>query len=84
MDGPERDYVNWPRRERPIDKPPVRLHMFPEEWFTALHSKTGATGSLTVCQDGGSRPMCSLSGDDAKYSTVLIGYWDKGQGRYFF
>jgi len=44
MDGPERDYVNWPRRERPIDKPPVRLHMFPEEWFTALHSKTGATG----------------------------------------
>ena len=49
MDGPERDYVNWPRRERPIDMPPVRLHMFPEEWFTALHSKTGATGSLTVC-----------------------------------
>jgi len=44
MDGPERDYVNWPRRQRPIEKPPVRLKMFPEEWFTALHSKTGATG----------------------------------------
>jgi len=44
LDGPERDYVNWPRRQRPIEKPPVRLKMFPEEWFTALHSKTGATG----------------------------------------
>ena len=45
MDGPERDYVNWPRRQRPIERPPVRLKMFPEEWFTALHSKTGATGT---------------------------------------
>merc|ERR1711971_1360303 len=44
LDGPERDYVNWPRRQRPIEKPPVRLKMFPEEWFTALHSETGATG----------------------------------------
>ena len=48
MDGPERDYVNFPRRQRPIEKPPVRLKMFPEEWFTALHSKTGVTGSLTA------------------------------------
>ena len=45
MDRSERDYVNWPRRQRPIEKPPVRLKMFPEEWFTALHSKTGATGT---------------------------------------
>ena len=48
MGGPERDYVNFPRRQRPIEKPPVRLKMFPEEWFTALHSKTGVTGSLTA------------------------------------
>ena len=37
------DYINWPRRQRPIDKPPVRLRM-----FTALHSKTGAIGSYMV------------------------------------
>ena len=35
--------INWPRRQRPIDKPPVRLRM-----FTALHSKTGAIGSYMV------------------------------------
>ena len=58
LDGPERDYVNWPRRQRPIEKPPVRLKMFPEEWFTALHSKTGATGSLTFCEDAFCRSMC--------------------------
>ena len=37
--------INWPRRQRPIDKPPVRLRL---RMFTALHSKTGATGSYMV------------------------------------
>ena len=40
----ERDLVNFPQRTRPIEKSPVRLMIFPEEWFTALHSKTGVTG----------------------------------------
>merc|ERR1712107_349518 len=40
----ERDLVNFPQRQRPIDKSPVRCLVFPEEWFTALYSKTGVTG----------------------------------------
>ena len=40
----ERDLVNFPQRTRPIEKAPVRMLIFPEEWFTALHSKTGVTG----------------------------------------
>merc|ERR1712018_200664 len=42
--NPERDLVNYPARARPIDKPPVRLGIFPEEWFTAMYPKTGVTG----------------------------------------
>jgi len=40
----ERDLVNFPQRTRPIERSPVRMLVFPEEWFTALYSKTGVTG----------------------------------------
>lgn len=40
----ERDLVNFPRRERPIEKAPVALGIFPKEWFDALYPKTGVTG----------------------------------------
>jgi len=40
----ERDLVNFPRRVRPIDKAPVKLGIFPAEWFEALYPKTGVTG----------------------------------------
>merc|ERR1712121_629891 len=42
--NPERDLVNFPARVRPIDKAPVRLGIFPEEWCTAMYPKTGVTG----------------------------------------
>merc|ERR550532_3136240 len=40
----ERDLVNFPQRQRPIERSPVRMGVFPEEWFTALYSKTGVSG----------------------------------------
>ena len=40
----ERDLVNFPQRQRQIERSPVRMGVFPEEWFTALYSKTGVSG----------------------------------------
>merc|ERR1712203_592448 len=40
----ERDLVNFPPRQRPIERGPVKALIFPAEWFDALYPKTGATG----------------------------------------
>jgi len=40
----QRDLVNFPPRVRPIEAPPVRLGVFPEEWFAAFYNKTGVSG----------------------------------------
>ena len=40
----ERDLVNFPRRTRPIDSPPVRVGFIPDEWFVAVAKKSGSTG----------------------------------------
>ena len=39
----ERDLVNFPHRTCPIDKPPVGLVVFPDEWFQAFYPKTVVT-----------------------------------------
>eukprot|EP00088_Acartia_fossae_P066406 TRINITY_DN822_c0_g1_i1.p1 TRINITY_DN822_c0_g1~~TRINITY_DN822_c0_g1_i1.p1 ORF type:complete len:241 (-),score=84.02 TRINITY_DN822_c0_g1_i1:103-825(-) len=39
-----RDLENFPRRTRPVEKAPVRMGIFPEEWFAAFYTKTGVTG----------------------------------------
>merc|ERR1712130_579061 len=40
----ERDLVNFPPRQRPIERGPVKALIFPAEWFDALYPKTGVTG----------------------------------------
>jgi len=42
--NPERDLVNFPRRKIPAYEAPTRHFIFPEEWFTFFHEKTGVTG----------------------------------------
>merc|ERR1719464_2185120 len=42
--NPERDLVNFPPRQRPIERGPVKALIFPAEWFDALYPKTGVTG----------------------------------------
>ena len=39
--NPERDLVNFPRRKRALYEAPTRHFIFPEEWFTFFHEKTG-------------------------------------------
>jgi len=54
----ERDLVNFPQRVRQIERSPVRLGIFPEEWFTALYPKTGVTGPY-VALAGFATFLCS-------------------------
>merc|ERR1711872_1093323 len=44
----ERDLVNFPPRQRPIERGPVKALIFPAEWFDALYPKTGVTGPYTA------------------------------------
>lgn len=42
--GPERDHVNFPRVEFPIQPSPVRMLFVPQSWFDLLYDKQGVTG----------------------------------------
>ena len=43
--GKDRDLVKYPMLSMPDHHPKVRMGIFPDEWFSALYSKTGVTGN---------------------------------------
>ena len=50
--NPERDLVNFPRRKIPAYEAPTRHFIFPEEWFTFFHEKTGNKNGTWVVGAG--------------------------------
>merc|ERR1712233_154657 len=58
----ERDLVNFPPRQRPIERGPVKALIFPAEWFDALYPKTGVTGPY-MALFGVSTFLASIKGE---------------------
>lgn len=46
--GPERDLVNFPRRQYPEYMAQTRLCVFPEGWFKFMYPKIGVSGPYTL------------------------------------
>merc|ERR1711872_745143 len=60
----ERDLVNFPPRQRPIERGPVKALIFPAEWFDALYPKTGVTGPY-MALFGVSACLAQIKGEQA-------------------
>merc|ERR1711988_627311 len=60
----ERDLVNFPPRQRPIERGPVKALIFPAEWFDALYPKTGVTGPY-MALFGVSTFLAQIKGEQA-------------------